>query len=147
MNYLSSWPFMNNPCSWTKWEFMNRISSCTHELSWKSHLLFKNIHEPFMNTLINVHERSYFFVHEHSWNIHECSWTVHDHLTGAGLILSHSGHTRVTLGCDMWNPCIIRRKWKQIVVCKVIMGNFYQLTTVICNNISLVSQYQAYFLI
>ena len=38
--------------------FMNKISSWTHELSWKSHLLFKNIHEPFMNTLMNVHERS-----------------------------------------------------------------------------------------
>ena len=26
--------------SWTKWEFMNRISSWTHEISWKSYLLF-----------------------------------------------------------------------------------------------------------
>ena len=31
---------------------MNRISS------WRSHLLFKNMHEPFMNTLMNVDERS-----------------------------------------------------------------------------------------
>ena len=29
MKLLSSLPFMNNPCSWTKWEFMNRISSWT----------------------------------------------------------------------------------------------------------------------
>ena len=55
--------------------------------SWKSHLLFKNIHKPFMNTLMNVHERSWFFVHEHSRNIHECSWTVHNHLTGDYIIL------------------------------------------------------------
>ena len=55
---LSLWPFMNKPCSWTKWEFMNRIGSWSHELSWKSHLSFKNIDEPFMNTLINVYERS-----------------------------------------------------------------------------------------
>ena len=40
------------------WEFMNRIISWSHELSWKSHLLFKNVHKPFMNTLMNVHERS-----------------------------------------------------------------------------------------
>ena len=43
--------------------FMNKVRvneqySWSHELSWKSHLLFKNIHEPFMNTFMNVHERS-----------------------------------------------------------------------------------------
>ena len=62
---------MNNPCSRTKWEFMNRISSA-HELSWKSHLLFNNIHEPFTNTCMNVH--SFLFT-----NIHELFITVHDH--------------------------------------------------------------------
>ena len=35
-------------------------------------LLFKNIHEPFKNTLMNVHELSLFFVHKDSWTIHKC---------------------------------------------------------------------------
>ena len=34
-------------------------------------LLFKNIYEPFMNTLMIVHERLYFFVYELFMNVHE----------------------------------------------------------------------------
>ena len=39
-------------------ELMSRISSWTYEISWKFHLLFLNSHEPFMNSLMPVHERS-----------------------------------------------------------------------------------------
>ena len=43
---------------------MNRITSLTHELLLKSHSLFKNIHEPFMNMFmitcptLNLHSQN-----------------------------------------------------------------------------------------
>ena len=46
--------------------FMNKV--IVHEQNkfmnsgtFMCHVLFKNIHEPFMNPLINIHERSYYF--------------------------------------------------------------------------------------
>ena len=46
-NLLSSWPFSENPCSWARWEFMNRISSWTHEF-----------------------HKSLLVVQEYSWTVH-----------------------------------------------------------------------------
>ena len=50
MNYFSSWPFMNNPSSWTRWQFLNKIIN----FWWK-------------------------FLMKVSFVVQECSWTVHEH--------------------------------------------------------------------
>ena len=65
--------------SWTRWwtfivfrsqpMFMNKVRIHEQNRFMNFHLLLKNIHEPFMNTFINVHS----------------SWTVHVHLTGSML--------------------------------------------------------------
>ena len=115
----SSWTHLMNvhECSWAIWfmivhelalvhefsefmtvheqpMFMNRISSWTH-------LLFNNIHEPFMNTCMNAH--SFLFT-----NIHELFITVHDHTWthmrfGMEVIRNHQT-IMVTAKFFLWAP-------------------------------------------
>ena len=62
MNYLSSWPFMNNTCSWTNSKFMNICCSRIFmNRSWTRWWTFMNVHS-FLFTnihelLMNVHEQ------------------------------------------------------------------------------------------
>ena len=99
----SSWTYLLSfrECSLTIWfmaiheqskfmnkmTVMNKISSWSHDFSWKFHLLFKNVHEQFMNTLIarfiplfswtlwwtvmNVHSFLFTNIHEIFMNVHE----------------------------------------------------------------------------
>ena len=83
MNYLSSWPFVNNSCSLTKWQLMNRISSWTfmrvsfvvQECSWTVHEHIDKLSW----TFITFCSRTFM---NYSWMFMNSSWSSHLGIVG-----------------------------------------------------------------